>query len=88
MSLKGRLNRIQNKLPQKEEKEKQNELNEKVASWLIENKHQEFMESLRQAWRISIKGEEVSIQELAEYTRLINRINEIVEEYTQKDVFV
>lgn len=87
MSLKGRLNRIQSKLPKKE-KEERNEINEQVLSWLIKHKHEEYIESLRQAWRISIKGEEATIQERAEYDRLFLRINEIVEEYSRKELLM
>lgn len=84
MSLKGRLNHLQSKLPRKEKKDEQDESCEKIISWLIDNKHEEFIESLRQAWRISIKGEEATLQEQARYDRLAIRLNEIVEEYSQK----
>lgn len=84
MSLKGRLNHLQSKLPRKEKNDEQDESCEKIISWLFDNKHEEFIESLRQAWRISIKGEEATLQEQARYDRLAIRLNEIVEEYSQK----
>lgn len=88
MSLKGRLKRIQGQLPQKEKKDEQNELYEKVISWLVKHKHEEYIESLRKAWRISIKGEGATLQEQAEYDRLFLRINEIVKEYSRKELLM
>lgn len=88
MSLKERLNRLQKNLPQKGTEEEQNEFCEKIISGLIDNRHKEFIESLRQVWRISIKGDEATLQERVKYDRLTIRLNEIIEEHIQKDQLV
>lgn len=86
MSLKGRFNKIKSKMPPEKEKDEQNDVKEKVSTWLIENKHEEFIENIKLAWRISIKGVSATQKELAEYNRLFKRVNEIVEEYSRKEL--
>ncbi|CAH0178052.1 hypothetical protein SRABI84_01354 [Peribacillus simplex] len=75
MNLKGRLDRIQSKLPQKEENQPKDI--ENVGVWLIENNHQEFIDCVRRTWRISIKGELATDSERSEYERLLDLMDEI-----------
>ncbi|MBM7702852.1 hypothetical protein [Metabacillus iocasae] len=90
MSIKGRLNRIQSKLPPliKVEKSEQDDLYEKISVWLIKQKHEEYIDCIRKSWRISIKGVEATAQELKEIERLTERLYEIVEEYSRKELLM
>jgi len=77
MSLKNRLNRITNKIPKKQEETQDN----KVVTWLIENRHEEFIDAIRKTWRISIKNPKTE-KDLQEHDQLNERIEAIIQEYS------
>lgn len=84
MSLKSRLKHIDRNLPRREVKDAQKELINKISKWLIENRHVEFTESLKQMWRLSIKGECATQQDKEEYDQIKRRLIEIIHQHRDK----
>jgi hypothetical protein len=77
MNLKSRLRTIEKHLPDKETTE-----SDPVIKWLIENKHEEFIDCIKRIWRIKIKGENITEEEKEAYNKLALRVWQIRKQYS------
>lgn len=79
MSLKSRLRILEKNIPAKKTRNI-----DPVTKWLIENKHEEFIDCFKKIWRIRQKGKNITKEDKSVYNELVIKLEQIREEYSWK----